>query len=84
MWEQVKQAMVESAREVCGSVKVERKNPERVWLNNEVKAEGRRKKVVWKEVLAVSDKEVKKDVWKHTEKRRERLKGTNIRAKKSK
>ena len=27
MWEQVKQAMVESAREVCGSVKVPGKNP---------------------------------------------------------
>ena len=27
MWEQVKQAMVESAREVCGSVRVGGKNP---------------------------------------------------------
>ena len=27
MWEQVKQAMVESAREVCGSVKVGGKEP---------------------------------------------------------
>ena len=30
MWEQVKQAMVESAREVCGLVRVKRKNPKSV------------------------------------------------------
>ena len=30
MWEQVKLAMVESAREVCSSVKVGGKNPKRV------------------------------------------------------
>ena len=31
MWAQVKQAMVESAREVCGSVRVGGKNPKSVW-----------------------------------------------------
>ena len=31
MWEQVKRAMVDSAREVCGSVRVEGKNPKSVW-----------------------------------------------------
>ena len=31
MWEQVKWAMVESAREGCYSVRVERKNPKSVW-----------------------------------------------------
>ena len=30
IWEQVKRAMVESAREVCGSVRVGRKNPKSV------------------------------------------------------
>ena len=30
MWEQVKLAVVESAREVCGSVRVGGKNPKRV------------------------------------------------------
>ena len=30
MWEQVKQSMVESAREVCGSVKAGGKNPKSV------------------------------------------------------
>ena len=30
MWEQVKQAMIESAREVCGSVRLGEKNPKSV------------------------------------------------------
>ena len=34
MWEQMERAMVESAREVCGSVRMEGKNPKRVWWNN--------------------------------------------------
>ena len=38
MWEQVKLAMVESAREVCGSVRVGRKNTKSVWWNHEIKA----------------------------------------------
>ena len=38
MWEQVKQAMVESARQVCFSVRVVGKNPKCVWWNNEIKA----------------------------------------------
>ena len=43
MWEQVKWAMVESAREVYGSVKVGGKNPKNVWWNDEIKAVVRRK-----------------------------------------
>ena len=35
MWEQVKWAMVESAREVCGSGRVE---GGRLWWNDQVKA----------------------------------------------
>ena len=31
MWEQVKRAMVKSAREVCGSVRAGGKNPKSVW-----------------------------------------------------
>ena len=38
MWEQVKWSMVESAGEVCGSVRVEGKNPKIVWWNDEIRA----------------------------------------------
>ena len=31
MWEQVKRAMLESTREVCGSVRVGGKSPKSVW-----------------------------------------------------
>ena len=51
MWEQVKLAMVESGREVCGSVTVRGKNPKRVWWNDEVKA-------AWK-VLSANDEDSK-------------------------
>ena len=78
MCEQVKQA---SAREVCGSVKVEGKNPKRVWWNNEVKAAVRKKEAAWKEVWQLAVKRQNKDVWKCTERRRERLKGVYITAK---
>ena len=60
MWEQVKQAIVESAREVCGSVRIGGKNPKSVWWNDdEIKAVIRRKKAAWREVLVVSDEEAK-------------------------
>ena len=55
MWEQVKWEMVESAREVCGSVRVGRKTPKSAWWNNEIKAAIRRKKAAWKGMLAASD-----------------------------
>ena len=69
----VKRVMVESAREVCGSVRVGGKNPKSVWWNDEIKATVRRNEAAWKEVLAVSDEEAKEDVWKRTERRIERL-----------
>ena len=43
--------MVESAREVCGSVRVEVGNPKCVWWNYQVKAVVTRKEYDWKEVL---------------------------------
>ena len=58
MWEQLKWAMVESAREVCGSVRLGGKNPKNVWWKDEVKAAIRRKETAWK-VLAASDEEAK-------------------------
>ena len=38
MWEQLKRAMVENAREVSGSVRVVGKNSKSVWWNDEIKA----------------------------------------------
>ena len=43
--------MVESAREVCGLVRIEGGNPKNVWWNNQVKAAVKRKEAAWKEVL---------------------------------
>ena len=44
---------------VCGSVRVEGKNPKSVWWNDEIKAAVRRKEDAWKRVLAASDEENK-------------------------
>ena len=51
--------MLESAREVCGSVRVEGKYPKSLWWNDEVKAVVRRNEVARKEKLAASDEEAK-------------------------
>ena len=56
-WEQVKWVVVESARKVCGSLRVEGKNPKCVWWDDEVKAAVRRKEAAWREVLTASDEE---------------------------
>ena len=48
--------MVESSRELCGSVRLEGKNPKNVWWNDETKAAVRRKEAAWKRVLEPSDK----------------------------
>ena len=60
IWERVKQAVVDSIREVCNSVMVERKTPWCMWLNDAVKGEAE-KKGSWKEVLKVRNR-TKKDV----------------------
>ena len=56
MQERLKWTMVESAREVCGSMRVGGKNPKSVWWNDEIKAAVRRK-----EALAASNEEA--NVW---------------------
>ena len=56
MWEQVKLAIVESAREVCGSVRVGGGNPKSVWWNDQVKAAVRDRR---KEVLGAKDEDAK-------------------------
>ena len=55
----IKWAIVESSREVCGSVRAGGKSPKSVWWNNEIKAAVREKEAAWKGVLAVSDEEKK-------------------------
>ena len=50
MWEQVKRAMVESAIEQCGSVRVGGKNRKSVWWNDELKTAVRRKEAALKRV----------------------------------
>ena len=57
--EELKWVMVESAREVCGSVRVGGKSLKSVWWNDKIKAAVRRKVVAWKRVLAASDEETK-------------------------
>ena len=51
--------MVESGREVCGSVRLGGKNPKSVWWNDEIKAAVKRKETAWKEVLEDNDEEEK-------------------------
>ena len=48
MWEKMKWPILESASEVCGSVRVGGKNTKSVWWNDEVKAVVRRNEAAWK------------------------------------
>ena len=40
--------MVESAREICGSVRIRVKNPKSEWWKDEIKAAVKRKEAAWK------------------------------------
>ena len=62
MWEQVKWAMMESAREIFSSVRVGGK-PNKLWWNDEIKAAIRRKEAAWKGVLAACDEETKERMY---------------------
>ena len=81
MWEQVKQAMVESGREVCDSVRVGGKNPKSVWRNDEIKAAVRRNEAALKGVLATSDEETKERCMKAYRKEKRKVKRCKFRAK---
>ena len=70
MWEQVKWAKVEGAREVCGSVRVGGKNSKSVWWNDEIKLQLGERRLLGRGFWQLVMKTQKKDVWKHTERRR--------------
>ena len=72
MWEQVNWAMVESAREVCGSVRVGGKKPKECMWEDEVKAAVRRKEAAQKEVLAASIEETKEKIYESIQRRKEK------------
>ena len=55
MWDKMKRAMVESARKMCGSVRIVGGNPKSVWWNYQVKAAVKRKEDNWKRVLGARD-----------------------------
>ena len=65
---QVKRAMVEGARVMCGSVRVERKNLKNVWWNNQVKSAFKRREAAWKEVFGSRDE----DAWKLAKKKKKK------------
>ena len=52
-------AMVESSREVCGSMRVEGGNTKTVWWNDQVKGAIKRKEDAWEEVLGARDEVAK-------------------------
>ena len=70
VWEQVKRVMVETVREVCGSV---RKNPKCVWWNDVIKAAVKKKKAGCKEELGARD-EVPKERCKEAYKEKRKVK----------
>ena len=51
--------MVESGREVCGSVRVGEEKPKECVVERYIRAAVRRKEAAWKEVLAASDEATK-------------------------
>ena len=63
--------MVESAREVCGSVRVEEKNLKSVQWNDEIKAVVRGNKAAWRWVLA-ADNEGKRKTYESVKRREEK------------
>ena len=62
MWQQLKQAIADCAREVCFTVRVEKKNQKNCWQNGEIKSALERKLPTWKDALGAMDGIVKKKV----------------------
>ena len=74
--------MVESAREVCGSVRFGGEKPKSVLWNDEIKAAVRRNEASWKGVLAASDEESKERCMKAYRKEKRKVKRCIIQDKK--
>ena len=58
--EEVKQAVVDSARGICGCVRIGKKNPKSEWWNDQVKPTIERKEVAQKSLLKTGDDIVNK------------------------
>ena len=70
---------------MCGLVRVAGKNPKSVWWKYKIKAAVRRKEAAWKKVLAATDEDPTERCMEgyREEKRRERLRGVYIKAKRN-
>ena len=64
----------DSAREVCGSVKVRGKNPKNLWWNDMIKASVERRRLHRRRYMELQMRLQKADVWRFRKKRREKLK----------
>ena len=64
MWDKMKRAMVESARKMCGSVRIVGGNPKSVWWNYQVKAAVKRKEDAWWNDQVKAAVRRKEDAWK--------------------
>ena len=77
----MKLPMVESAREVCSSVRERGKNPKNVWWNGVVTDAVEKKEAEWKDALGATDKFAKERSMEAYKEEREGLKGVYIRSK---
>ena len=59
----VKRAIIESAREVCGSVRVGGKNPKNMWWKDEVNVAVKRRENAWKQVMGARDEGAKEKMY---------------------
>ena len=74
--------MVESVKEVYGSVRVGGKNLKSMWWNNEIKTAVRRKEAAWKEMFSYSDEEGKERCMEAYREEKRKVKRSIIQSKK--
>ena len=73
---------MESAKEVCGSVRVGGKNPKSVLWNDEIRAAVCRKEAPWKEVLAANVEDAKERCMESYREEKRKVKMCKIQSKK--